>query len=345
MALVSGPGGELVERPHEPVVPQAPVEPRWRRSAAGWIGDVGQVMAGVARYDLPLADGQQLRIRFGEKLDDAGELICENGLIGTPRFQTDLITGAGRRLCWQPEFSYKGFQYLCVEGLDHRPEPGQIVAVPLVQQVRRVVGFDCDVPILNRLVEVMAATVLNNLHHIPTDTPTFEKNGWTGDVLVSMESMSGLFDLRQLFTKWLDDIAATQRPSGQLAVIAPSPGWGYEHGECAPAPEWTCVLPGLLTHLAEVYGDLEPARRHWDCLRRYLEWELSRLRGEGRLPGEEDAAADGLAHSELGDYLSPGYIDGPPPEDSRLSASCFLYRGLCQAADLAERLDDDAERP
>ncbi|WP_051232435.1 family 78 glycoside hydrolase catalytic domain [Acidipropionibacterium thoenii] len=326
VAVVQGPGGRLVERPHEPVVPGTPIRPSWRGSAAGWIGDLGQMIAGVARYDLPLAEGRQLRVRFGEKLDREGNLTCANEHVHTPRFQTDLLIGAGRRLYWQPEFSYKGFRYLCVEGLERCPDPGEITAIPLVQQVRPAVDFHCDVPILNRLVTMMSTTVLNNLHHIPTDTPIFEKNGWTGDVLVAMDSMSGLFDLRELFTKWLDDVAATQLPSGQLSVIAPSPGWGYLPGECAPAPEWSCILPGMLMHLADVYGDLEPAGRHWECLGRYLRWELSRL---------DD---DGLARSELGDYLSPGYIDGPPPEDTRLSASCFLYRGLRQAAELAGRL-------
>ncbi|WP_084149543.1 family 78 glycoside hydrolase catalytic domain [Acidipropionibacterium jensenii] len=351
VAVVSGPGGALVERPHEPVSAQTAVEPQWRRSASGWIGDVGQMMAGVARYDLPLETGQQVSVRFGEKLDESGELVCANEHIYTPRFQTDVLIGAGRRLHWQPEFSYKGFQYLSVEGLGRRPAPGEVVAVPLVQQVRRAVEFECDVPIFTQLVEVMRTTVLNNLHHIPTDTPIYEKNGWTGDVLVGMDTMSGLFDLRRLFTKWLDDVAATQLPSGQLAVIAPSPGWGYEHGECAPAPEWSCLFPGLLLHLANVYGDLGPARRHWQSCRRYLDWELTQITdavdesggstGAGGNFGT-GATGGGLASSELGDYLSPGYIDGPPPEDSRLSASCFLHRGLLQGAELAARLDAES---
>ncbi|QCV87484.1 hypothetical protein FEZ32_03110 [Acidipropionibacterium jensenii] len=168
VAVVSGPGGALVERPHEPVSAQTAVEPQWRRSASGWIGDVGQMMAGVARYDLPLETGQQVSVRFGEKLDESGELVCANEHIYTPRFQTDVLIGAGRRLHWQPEFSYKGFQYLSVEGLGRRPAPGEILAVPLVQQVRRAVEFECDVPIFTQLVEVMRTTVLNNLHHIPT---------------------------------------------------------------------------------------------------------------------------------------------------------------------------------
>lgn len=327
--LVAGPGGRLEERHHEPVRPQPPIEPSWRRSRHGWLGDAGAMIAGVARYDLHLAEGRTVTARFGEKLDGAGELVCENEHTYTGRFQTDEIIGAGGRVSWQPEFSYKGFRYIEVRGLGRRPGPGEILAVPLVQQVRSAATFDCDVDLLNDLVAMMGRTVLNNLHHIPTDTPTYEKNGWTGDVLVSLDSLSALFDLHLLLAKWAEDVVSTQRPDGSLAVIAPSPGWGYASGECAPAPEWTCVLPALLKHLADVYDDAGPAHVHWGACRAYLDHELARM-------------VDGLATSELGDYLSPGYPLGPPPEDSRLSASCFLFRALGQGAGLA-RMNDDAD--
>lgn len=328
VVVAEPPGGRLAERRHEPVVPDDPITPSWRPCARGWLGDAGRVLAGVARYRLELAEGQRLRVRFGETLDADGELVCANEHVYTGRFQTDEILGAGGPVHWFPEFAYQGFRYLEVEGLSRRPDPGEIVAVPLVQQVRPAATFDCDVPLFNELVELTRRTALNNLHHIPTDTPCYEKNGWTGDVLVSLDTLTGLFDLHRLLVKWLEDIVSTQRPDGSLSVIAPSPGWGYGDGECAPAPEWTCVLPALLVHLVDVHGDRAPAREHWQACRRYLDHELSRL-------------DDGLARSELGDYLAPGYPLGPPPEDSRLSASCFLFRALGQGARLAGMNADD----
>lgn len=332
VTVAERPGGRLAERRHEPVAPGAQIAPAWRPCARGWLGDAGRVIAGVACYDLDLAEGNRVRIRFGETLDADGELVCSNEHVYTGRFQTDEIIGVGGRVRWFPEFAYQGFRYLEVEGLEHRPGPGEIVAVPLEQQVAPASTFACDVPLFNDLVELTRRTVLNNLHHIPTDTPCYEKNGWTGDILVSLDTLTGLFDLHRLLVKWIEDIVSTQLPDGSLSVIAPSPGWGYRDGECAPAPEWTCVLPALLVHLAGVYGDPQPAREHWGACRAYLDHELSRLH-------------DGLAGSELGDYLAPGYPLGPPPEDSRLSASCFLFRALGQGVELAAMNgDDDAAR-
>lgn len=33
-------------------------------------------------------------------------------------------------------------------------------------------------------------TLLNNVHSIPTDCPTFEKNGWTGDAMLGTVSLT-----------------------------------------------------------------------------------------------------------------------------------------------------------
>ena len=62
----------------------------------------------------------------------------------------------------------------------------------------------------------MRRTILSNLHGIPTDTPMYEKNGWTGDAQVGGPTMTGArFDLARFFTKWLGDIADSQAASGQ----------------------------------------------------------------------------------------------------------------------------------
>ena len=45
---------------------------------------------------------------------------------------------------------------------------------------------------------------------------------------------------------------------------------------------------------------------------------------------------DGLASTTLGDWLPPG--GAQPPEDTRLAATAFLYRGLTTMAQVAEVL-------
>src|SRR5262249_45270713 len=162
--------------------------------------------------------------------------------------------------------------------------------------------------LFERFDQAMRRTIRNNLHGIPTDTPMYEKNGWTGDTQVALPVMTFAFDMRGLLTKWLNDIRDSQRDNGQLPVIVPSAGagetsggWGYE--DLGPSPEWTTVYPYLLREMYRTYGDDHLVADHWDSVVRYLDWEIDRLQ-------------DGLALTELGDYLAPG-SDGAPPEDPR----------------------------
>src|SRR5699024_448454 len=81
---------------------------------------------------------------------------------------------------------------------------------------------------LVRFDRAMRDSLANNMHHVPTDTPMHEKNGWTGDGLTALPAMSAAFDMRRMLRTWLTDQVDGQRSDGSLSVIAPNPGWGYE---------------------------------------------------------------------------------------------------------------------
>src|SRR3954468_21483250 len=168
----------------------------------------------------------------------------------------------------------------------------------------------------------MKRTLLNNLHGIPTDTPMYEKNGWTGDAQLGAPVMAYALGVHRFLSKWLGDLKDSQNGDGQLPVIVPSGGWGY--ADLGPSPEWTTVYPYLLREMYRVYGDDALVADHWPAVVRYLDWETDRLE-------------DGLALTELGDYLAPGR-DGNPPEDSRLTATAYLCRSFTSAAELGDLL-------
>jgi alpha-L-rhamnosidase len=135
--------------------------------------------------------------------------------------------------------------------------------------------------------------------------------------------MAYAFGMQRFFTKWLGDLADSQDDAGQLPVIVPSGGWGYR--ELAPSPEWTTVYPFVLRDIYRVYRDERTLAEHWPVLVRYLDWEIGRLQ-------------NGLAVTALGDWVPPGYEGGIPPEDTRLTATAYLHRGLTAAAELGELL-------
>ncbi|WNO70724.1 family 78 glycoside hydrolase catalytic domain [Streptomyces sp. AM8-1-1] len=333
------PKGTLRAQPHDPIEIIETIRPTavTELSPGVHVVDMGRTLAGWTRLTVTAPAGTTVRLIHGEKLKADGSVHAETGHV-PGRFQTDeyVCAGSGRET-WEPRFSYKGFRYVQISGLPRRPEPDEVLGRVVHTRVDEVSEFRCSEPFYERLDKAMRRTVLNNLHGIPTDTPMYEKNGWTGDAQLGAPVMAYAFGVHRFLSKWLDDLADSQNTDGQLPVIVPSGGWGY--GDLGPSPEWTTVYPFVVREMYRVYGDDRIARQHWPALTRYLDWEISRLE-------------DGLAVTALGDYLPPGY-GGNPPEDTRLTATAYLRRALLHTAEMgdvigeaatAERYRESAER-
>ncbi|MEU8224785.1 family 78 glycoside hydrolase catalytic domain [Kribbella sp. NPDC048915] len=323
--VVEAPRGRLVGQAHEPIrVTETvdPVEVTEVRPGV-WIADFGRTDAGWTRITLTAPAGTTVTLTHGETVADGNvvaeniNVIAQNGHVDGERIQRDEYIAAGTGVeTWESRFSYKGFRYVQIEGA-----AVQIQLRVVHSDVASVTDFSSTQATYEVLERMMRRTVLANLHGIPTDTPFYEKNGWTGDAQVGTPTMLATLDLARFFTKWLGDIRDSQAESGQLPVIVPTSGWGFE--ELAPATEWPTVYPFLLREMYRWYGDERLLREHWDSLTRYLAWELGRVE-------------DGLSLSVLGDWLPPGHWHGPAPEDHRLTGTAYLYRALVAAAEIGE---------
>ncbi|NIK60744.1 family 78 glycoside hydrolase catalytic domain [Kribbella shirazensis] len=319
-SVVEAPKGKLTAQAHEPIrviETVDPVEVTEVRPGV-WIADFGRTVAGWTKLSVNAPAGTTISLTHGETVAD-GNVAAWNVHVDGDRIQRDEYIAAGTGTeTWEPRFSYKGFRYVQIEG----------AATALTVQMRVV---NSDVASVTRFASAQAAyeqfehamrrTILSNLHGIPTDTPYFEKNGWTGDAQVGAPTMLATLDLARFFTKWLGDIRDSQADSGQLPVIVPTSGWGFT--DLSPATEWPTVYPFLLREMYRWYGDERLLREHWDPLTRYLAWELDRVE-------------DGLSVSVLGDWLPPGFGSGPAPEDRRLTGTAYLYRALVVAAEIGD---------
>ncbi|MFI6088146.1 family 78 glycoside hydrolase catalytic domain [Streptomyces sp. NPDC051218] len=324
------PKGELRAQPHDAIEIIDTVRPvAVKAHGDDWIVDMGRTMAGWTRLRVRADAGTLVRLAHGEKLKDDGSVHAETGHV-PGRFQTDeyICAGGGADEAWEPRFSYKGFRYVQISGLPGKPDPDDVLGRLVHTPVDDTGTFRCSEPFYERLEQAMRRTIQNNLHGIPTDTPMYEKNGWTGDAQVGAPVMMYALGMHRFLGKWLGDLRDSQNKDGQLPVIVPSGGWGY--GDLGPSPEWTTVYPFLVREMYRVYGDERVIETHLPTLARYLDWETDRLK-------------DGLAVTALGDYLSPGY-GGNPPEDTRLTATAYLYRALTDTAEMARVAGDNDVR-
>ncbi|MFJ4923788.1 family 78 glycoside hydrolase catalytic domain [Streptomyces sp. NPDC088725] len=320
------PKGTLRAQPHDPIEIIETLTPTGitEQRPGVYVVDMGRTTAGWSRLTVRAPAGTTVRLVHGEKLNADGSVQAENGNVPGRCQRDEYICAGGGTEVWEPSFSYKGFRYVEVSGLPTRPRPADVLGRVVHTKVAEVSDFSCSEPFYEQLDRAMRRTLLNNLHGIPTDTPMYEKNGWTGDAQLGTPVMAYAFGVHRFLGKWLGDLADSQHADGQLPVIVPSGGWGL--GDPG-SPEWTTVYPFVLREMYRIYGDDRPARAHWPAVTRYLDWELSRLR-------------DGLAVTALGDYLPPGY-GGNPPEDTRLTATAYLHRALTETAELGELLGHD----
>ncbi|MFC7403716.1 family 78 glycoside hydrolase catalytic domain [Georgenia alba] len=327
---VRGPRGRLVHQRQQPVGVVEELAPE-RVHALGpgaWTLSFPRVVAGWAAVEADeVAPGRTIELRFGEKLRADGSVDNEDhqGFLDG-RFQTDRVTGAGGPLRWERRFGYHGFQHVEVRAAA-LPRVTARVARTLAP---RTGAFACADPLLNRLHENAVATLENNLHHLPTDTPMYEKNGWTGDGLLGAEMMLLNLDVHELLAKWAGDIAASRHGEGAPAVIAPCGGWTLDW---SPAPVWHAALLLVPWEVYRQRGDRRVLEEVWPDARDYLRFEVARW-------------PDEVADSTLTDYLSPetSVRGGNGPEDTRIAATAMVAR-MCEVAARIARVlgDDDAE--
>ena len=332
---VDAPRGPLEGQAHEPirvtetVRPVAVTEPR----PGVHVFDLGVQIAGWSRLSVRGAAGTEVELVHGERLD-------AEGLVTIPQYevfhdvpgQRDryVLSGRGRET-WEPRFTYKGFRYVQVTGLPGPPDRDTLVGRRVHNDVRSIGGFSAGEPMLERIRGNVRRALLNNHHHIPTDTPVYEKNGWTGDAQLTSTTAMYEFDMARFHTKWLEDLAETQLPDGELADIAPTPGWSYEgapgwdavHG---PTPAWDAAFLLIPWWMYEYNGDRGILERHFAGMRRYFDWLTSYADGH-------------VLDVGLGDWLAPG---GDPPEGPVLSSTAHSYLFARRLADIADVLGDGA---
>jgi len=121
---------------------------------------------------------------------------------------------------------------------------------------------------LNQLHNNIYWTQRANFIDIPTDCPQRdERMGWTGDAQVYVRTATLNTDVEAFFTKWLVDLDDGQRADGEYPCVAPCVVAGNDGG-----PAWADAGVICPWTLYEVYGDRRILERHYDAMKRFIEF-------------------------------------------------------------------------
>lgn len=313
VVVVEPPAGTLRVATVPPVRPLPSVPPCLVERLGGdrVVFDFGEVMVGRIRCRITGAPGAEVRVRSGEQRDADGTVICANRLIaGEAQLDTIRLEAVVSDFIWEPQFGYRGFRWMQVE------TNGDVVvedvrAVPLYADIETVGELRTNEPIIEWIDAATARTFRNNLHGIPTDTPIYEKNGWTADAHLATEGLLHHFDLRNAFGKWVDDHIDAQAEDGSVPWIIPTPGWGL-----ASDPAWSSSAVLIPWYLHREYGDRGILERAEPMIRKFADNIATSLGGglwEGR---------------SWGDWLPPGHRlapEGMAPVGTIMAVTIFQH--------------------
>ena len=210
--------------------------------------------------------GQKITLRFAERLNPDGTIYTVN-LRSARATDTYICKGKGTEI-WQPRFTFHGFQYIEVTGLSGKPAKDTVIGVALSSDTPVVGAFTCSDPMLNQLHNNIYWTQRANFIDIPTDCPQRdERLGWTGDAQVYIRTATLNTDVEAFFTKWLVDLDDGQRADGQFPCVAPCVVAGNDGG-----PAWADAGVICPWTIYEVYGDRRVLERHYDAMKRFIEF-------------------------------------------------------------------------
>ena len=293
------------------------------------IYDFGANISGWCEIDVRGDAGAKVVLDHDESLTPTntllGHVTCYLSGRGEPRpVQHDEYTLAGRAEGerWHPRFTYHGFRYVKVT-VSGKAELRSIRA-RFVHSDFPVAGtVEISDPTFAALQAVTVRSYLSNFVGIPTDCPHREKNGWTGDAQLAMETGLWNFDAKAGYEHFLRMMLDAQRPNGAVPCILPcTPTFGFFWGS---GPAWDAVLFEIPWQLHRFYGDDSAARRSYEAMKRYLSF----------IETKEDG--DGLTAYGLGDWCAP---DRRKAVEVRLTDSAYVYQFNRRLSYWASRFGD-----
>ena len=244
------------------------------------IFDFGQNFAGNIRLRVKGAAGTTLKLRYGEMLHPNGQLMTEN--LRAAR-ATDFYTLRGDPAgeTWTPRFTYHGFQYAELTGIDGKPPLETLTGLVIHNDTPLTGQFECSDPVLTQFARNAVWTQRANFVEVPTDCPQRdERLGWAGDAQAYIRTASYNADIAAFFTKWLGDVTDAQLSFGAYPDYVPYPlPTGYTNKDFATG--WTDVGIICPWTIWRVYGDTRLVERHWASMTRFMEWRLASSTREG----------------------------------------------------------------
>lgn len=315
----------VTERVSLPVIVKQQISPALIISPKGeQILDFGQNFSGFVSFRCDLKHGQTVRLQAGEVLQE-GCFYRDNLRTAKAEF---LYTSDGVKKEVYPRFTFFGFRYMRVEGIE-KVNAKDFIGNVLYSDMDETAFVTTDNEKINQLLSNCKWAQKSNFIDVPTDCPQRdERLGWTGDAEVFCPTGCYQFDCRTFYAKYCRDMAVDQEKlNGWITSYSPSFNELEESGSV-----WSDAATIIPWTVYQFYGDKLLLKSSLRLMERYVD----------ALIAKDDANGGGRLYNfgfHLGDWLSQDGVNSSAlrgATNEYFISSCYYYNSVKIAA-LAEK--------
>ena len=261
--------------------------------------DFGQNIAGYLEFTVKGKSGENFRLICGEILDEEGHVNLKGvqeevpakrydqmammiklmtwKAIGTPTLtplQEIRFTCSGGEDHYKTSFSVFGFQYVQIDG---NVEFDNIEAIAVYSDMEQTGTFECSNELINKLYNNTLWSMKGNFLDLPTDCPTRERLGWTGDAQIFFDTGAYLMDTSAFFRKWLLDMEDAQLKNGLLPAVLPFQGLDVMYNNTGMSVGWMDAIYLIPYRYYKCFGDKSILEKCYPMMKKYTDYLLSHL--------------------------------------------------------------------
>lgn len=225
--------------------------------------DFGQIVTGVVEVHVKGKKGQKIVIRHAEVLDKDGNFYPET-LRQAKSIDTFICNGEEQ--IFRPHFTFHGFRYISVEGMEEFTAD-QFFACVTHSDMEKTGDFHCSNKKVNQLQSNITWSQRDNFLDIPTDCPQRdERLGWTGDAQVFSWTAAFNRNTALFYKKWMRDVAAESSLEKGVPHVVPDILESYS------SSAWSDVAVIVPWVVYQIYGDKGILEENWKCMHEWVDY-------------------------------------------------------------------------
>jgi len=229
--------------------------------------DFGQNLVGWVDVKLKGRAGDTVKIFHAEVLDKEGNFYTTN-LRKAKAEDQYILSGQGEE-DFHPHFTWHGFRYIRVEGVDGPLNPDDFTAITLYSAMPQTGYFSSSDSLINQLQHNIEWGLRGNFLDVPTDCPQRdERLGWTGDAEVFSRTASFIRNVNSFFDKWMKDVAADQLPDGKVPHVVPNVLGDGSSGSAG----WADVATIVPWNMYLAYGDQQILEKQYPSMKAWVDY-------------------------------------------------------------------------